>query len=210
MISVGIDIDRLGLMTVVSQPKSTSEYIQATSRVGRKYPGLIFTLYDGARPRDRSHYERFMAYHQAFYRYVEPTSVTPFSGPARDRALHAVLVSLVRHLLDDLSADNQAGSFRCDHQGLQRIIEAITERAKCVMPEEAESTAAELARLISVWSDIAETRKSLTYSNQRRQHLLYPAHKDRGGFWRTMQSMRNVDVPSNIKVLDENWGVQSE
>ncbi len=210
MISVGIDIDRLGLMTVVSQPKSTSEYIQATSRVGRKYPGLILTLYDGARPRDRSHYERFTAYHQAFYRYVEPTSVTPFSGPARDRGLHAVLVSLVRHLLDDLSADNQAGDFRSDHQGLQQIVKVITKRAMCVMPEEAKSTTTELANLIDDWSDIAGTHKTLTYSSQMRRRLLYPADKERGGFWRTMQSMRNVDAPSNIKVLDENWGVQSE
>ncbi len=211
MISVGIDIDRLGLMMVVSQPKSTSEYIQSTSRVGRMHPGLIFTLYDGARPRDRSHYERFTAYHQAFYRYVEPTSVTPFSGPARDRALHAVLVSLVRHLIDDLASDNQAGDFRADHHGIKQIIDAVTERAKSVMPEEVESTATELAFRVSEWSNIAETYKPLTYSNHmKRNHLLYPATRDKGRFWRTMHSMRNVDAPGNIKVLDENWGVESD
>ena len=206
MISVGIDIDRLGLMTVVSQPKSTSEYIQATSRVGRKCPGLIVTLYDGARPRDRSHYERFTAFHQAFYRYVEPTSVTPFSGPARDRALHAVLVTLVRHCLKDLTADNQAGQFTAGHPGVQRAVEAIVARADSVMPEEAESTAFDLQCLVNEWALIADTCQSLTYSNRGKNHLLYPAGKCNDRFWRTMQSMRNVDAPGNVRVVDEIRG----
>src|SRR6185312_4418940 len=96
MISVGVDIDRLGLMAVMGQPQATSEYIQATSRVGRQFPGLVFTLFNAARSRDRSHYESFMAYHSALYRQVESTSVTPFSSRARDRGLHAVLIALAR------------------------------------------------------------------------------------------------------------------
>src|SRR5262249_13827688 len=98
MISVGVDVDRLGLMVVMGQPQATAEYIQATSRVGRRSPGLVFTLFNSGRSRDRSHYENFVTYHQALYRQVESSSVTPFSPRARDRGLHAVLIALARLL----------------------------------------------------------------------------------------------------------------
>lgn len=98
MISVGVDIDRLGLMIIAGQPKTTSEYIQASSRVGRltTKPGLVLTCFNVYRPRDRSHYERFAFYHETFYRAVEATSVTPFSGPALDRGLAGVLLAMMR------------------------------------------------------------------------------------------------------------------
>ena len=99
MISVGLDVARLGLMVVNGQPKTHAEYIQATSRVGRTKdkPGLVVTLLNVHKPRDRSHYERFRHYHETFYRSVEPATATPFSARALDRGFAGVLVALARH-----------------------------------------------------------------------------------------------------------------
>ena len=116
MISVGLDIGRLGLMVVQGQPKTAAEYIQATSRVGREAqkPGLVVTLLNIHKPRDRTHYEQFRAFHMSFYRAVEATSVTPFAPRALDRALAATLVAALRHGEPDLtpnkSAERIAGS----------------------------------------------------------------------------------------------------
>jgi len=100
IIEVGVDIDRLSLMAVVGQPKTTSQYIQVTGRAGRKSdrPGLVVTIYAASKPRDRSHFEKFRSYHERLYAQVEPTSVTPFSRPALDRAAHSVIASYIRQL----------------------------------------------------------------------------------------------------------------
>ncbi len=70
MISVGLDITRLGLMVVQGQPKTAAEYIQATSRVGRAVdkPGLVVAVLNLHKPRDRTHYESFRLFHRTFYR----------------------------------------------------------------------------------------------------------------------------------------------
>ena len=102
IIEVGVDIDRLGLMTIVGQPKTTAQYIQVSGRVGRRAdvsPGLVITIFGAAKPRDRSHYERFLTYHQQLYAQVEPTSVTPFATPVLRRALHAAAVAYVRQIV---------------------------------------------------------------------------------------------------------------
>lgn len=124
MISVGIDVARLNVMLMVGQPKLTSEYIQASSRVGRSFPGLCFIQYDATKSRDRSHYERFRSYHESFYRFVEPTGATPFSKPARERALHAVLTAMIRQR-EEWKDDKDAQKF--DMGNLEKSISEIQE-----------------------------------------------------------------------------------
>ncbi len=135
MMSVGVDVPRLGLMVVVGQPKATAEYIQATSRVGRiaAGPGLILTLYNWARPRDLSHYETFEHYHATFYRHVEALSATPFSARALDRGLTAVLVALLRQHGDQVTDWNPNGGAdkvqTAGHPLVAQVIERLVARA---------------------------------------------------------------------------------
>ena len=132
MISVGVDIDRLGLMAVAGQPKTTSEYIQATSRVGRSKsgPGLVLTLFNWARPRDLSHYETFEHYHETFYKHVEALSVTPFSARALDRGLSGVLVALMRLRDQRLNANAKAGELSDTDLEMPGVIDQIVARAE--------------------------------------------------------------------------------
>lgn len=132
MISVGVDIDRLGLMVMAGQPKTTSEYIQATSRVGRSQqgPGLVITVLNWARPRDLSHYETFEHYHETFYKHVEALSVTPFSPRALDRGLAGVLVALMRLREERLNGNEQAGSLQDTDPAMRDIIDRLVARAE--------------------------------------------------------------------------------
>ena len=131
MISVGLDIPRLGLMLVLGQPKMHAEYIQATSRVGRSddSPGLVVTLLNVHKPRDRSHYERFRHYHETFYRSVEPASVTPFSARALDRGFAGALVALARHLEPALTPPRGVERIADVRTALEsRLLHAFVER----------------------------------------------------------------------------------
>ena len=124
MISVGLDIQRLGLMVVVGQPKTHSEYIQATSRVGRddERPGLVVALLNIHKPRDRSHYERFRNYHETFYRSVEAASVTPFAARALDRGFAGAFVALARHGDPDLTPALGAGRIGTRRSALEATL----------------------------------------------------------------------------------------
>jgi hypothetical protein len=132
MISVGVDIERLGAMIVAGQPKNTSEYIQATSRVGRSSggPGLVCTVYNWARPRDLSHYERFGHYHDTFYKHVEALSVTPFSARALDRGLSGVMVALMRLWDEHLNGNEKAGELKDTEPLMAKIFQILSKRSE--------------------------------------------------------------------------------
>jgi hypothetical protein len=139
MISVGVDIERLGLMVVAGQPKTTSEYIQASSRVGRSKsgPGLVITVFNWARPRDLSHFESFEHYHDTFYKHVEALSVTPFSAPALKRGLAGALVGLMRLRDQNLNANHSAGALSDADPGMAEVMERIISRAGQALGDQA-------------------------------------------------------------------------
>ena len=135
MISVGVDVPRLNVMIVNGQPKTASEYIQASSRVGRDGPGIVFSFLSPTKNRDRSHYERFKSFHQAYYYHVESSSVTPFSGPALEKVLPTVLVALTRSIYlngiqTQLDATDDAYS-----QFIDGVMNDVIIRATSIDPE---------------------------------------------------------------------------
>ncbi len=169
MISVGLDITRLGLMVVLGQPKTAAEYIQATSRVGRdeQRPGLVITLLNVHRPRDRSHYERFAAWHASFYRAVEATSVTPFSPRALGRGLAAITVALCRHGNKRLTPGKRAVDIAAERDRLGFVADVIAARAEAHDPDLNTAARAQLRqhvrarvqRLLDDWSKLAQAQQ---------------------------------------------------
>ena len=200
MLSVGVDIPRLGLMVVNGQPKTMSEYIQSTSRVGRqRVPGLVVTIYNNSKPRDRAHYETFRTWHSSLYRSIEATSVTPFASRARDKALHAALVGLARHAIPGFENPTLTGAKKLLLD--KEIVPIILSRVAAVDDRELDATRVQLERLLEEWEDRGEL-KSYWSDWRFRQSLLISAEKaaarKASGFaetaaWETPNSMRNVE-----------------
>lgn len=209
MISVGVDVDRLGLMAIMGQPQTTAEYIQSSSRVGRQHPGLVIVLFNAARSRDRSHYESFTSYHSALYRQVESTSVTPFSARARDRALHAVLVGMVRMRYPEARLNPAAGNIEAFKSRLEDLKSVILARVTNVSPAEHDATGKQLDEIIDDWLYLAEENPDLVYEApanykrskpRRRDTALLRSHSDEDleDAFPTLWSLRDVDVESDL------------
>ncbi|MBB1251922.1 DNA helicase [Streptomyces sp. OF3] len=204
MISVGVDVDRLGLMAMMGQPQTTAEYIQATSRVGRRHPGLVAVMLNSARSRDRSHYEDFQSFHSALYREVEPTSVTPFSARARDRGLHAVVVAMARLMLRAARANEAAADIEDFVDDLRESVGgSLLARVAAVEESELAATRAAFEEFVEWWRDEALANPSLVYEaprGTRAPALLadYDNESPHASPWKTLWSLRDVDASSTI------------
>jgi hypothetical protein len=227
MISVGIDIARLNVMLIVGQPKLTSEYIQASSRTGRSYPGVAFVQYDSSKSRDRSYYEKFRAYHESFYRYVEPTGATPFSKPARERALHAVVAAIIRQrtgLVNDIDASYFDKEYFADViSELEKFviarIKSINNRANSGLKDDIDDVRSEIAAFVDKWQETVDEcngdEKIPLYFGRRfmvkppsagEKRLFMPYNSDGNDHAiDTLTSMRNVDsqVKGSIVIWEE-------
>lgn len=209
MIAVGMDVDRLGLMAVTGQPKQNSEYIQATSRIGRSFPGLVITLYNPYRPRDLSHYENFTGYHSQLYRFVEGTTATPFSARARDRAMHALIISAIRLKYPELSSNDGAAQIQSlSSDDINDVKNIILKRLNIIKPEAKYEVIDEFDRFIDAWIDLSRKDKTLYYFTQKTKD--YNRLMNRYGEYctnsekATLNSMREVESSANMYYYSED------
>jgi hypothetical protein len=208
IIAVGVDVPRLGFMLVNGQPQTTSEYIQVTSRIGRdsEMPGLVVSFHYANRPRDRSRFESFLPFHMSLYANVEPTSVTPFSKPSRDRALHALAIILARNLEGGLRKNDEASDLLSNPDIIHKVNGIVKGWLQKCAPDEIDRTLNDLDYLFQQWKTWAEDHNGLCYDSRKAKAIESLLHRkidplpDQVG-WFTMDSMRNVDHETFVKVV---------
>lgn len=209
IIEVGVDIPRLSLMAVVGQPKTTSQYIQVSSRVGRDRdkPGLVVVLYGQSKPRDRSHFERFRSFHQRLYAQVEPTSVTPFSLPAVDRSLHGVIAAAVRQLGELEREGLHPDPFPlAEGTQLREIVrDMIRHRVRFVAPDEESLVMERLERRLDEWRAWNPADYGGFGTLPEHPPLMHPAGATppvewNGHSWPTLSSLRDVDSSCEAEI----------
>jgi hypothetical protein len=201
MLSVGVDVNRLGLMVVNGQPKGTAEYIQATSRVGRAFPGLVASVLTWARPRDLSHYERFEHYHSTFYQYVEAQSVTPFSPRALDRGLSGTMLSILRQSHNQLRGDNDAGKMDSPTSvEMNETAKVISERAWDITEDPLRRKLCEkemIARADDWAKEASVAGRTMVYQKRSKGGTSYQFLEEPGTdswkMWTAPMSMREVE-----------------
>jgi hypothetical protein len=230
MISVGLDISRLGLMAVFGQPKTTAEYIQATSRVGREEgkPGLIVTMLNVHKPRDRSHYERFEAWHASFYRSVEATSVTPFSPRALDRGLAEVTVALSRQGWPGMTKGPNAIRAMELRSSLSPVVDIFGRRVEQYaaldskeMQQRRDGVRGKVEDLLDDWAKISKQQKDAGATLRYQQYddgtgpylLRYPLDPDleriesKAAQFKAHRSLRDVEPACNLRLIELNGNV---
>lgn len=208
MISVGLDVGRLALMVINGQPLTVAEYIQASSRVGRSVvPGMVFINYYRDQARSLSHYENFRPFHESFYRFVEPTSITPFAFQARERALHAALIIALRHGCPGLLSNSRAGAFDLGFPGVGKIIEKFKLRCALADRDREREICRHIDRLVRKWHEKAAqckmAKRDLVYADaswdNNADRLMYIHGQGIEGVWPTLNSMRNVEANALLK-----------
>ncbi|MDM1328789.1 helicase-related protein [Myroides odoratimimus] len=187
MFSVGIDIERLNVMLMNGQPKNVAEYIQASSRVGRKDKGIVINLLDANRSRDKSYFENYVPFNNAYYKFVEPLSVTPFTEIALDKVLASLLVCFVRHK-QGLYPDKRAKDFTGNYKELKIF---ISERIK--NKKQLDYALEKLEVLSEKWTT---KEGDLTYK------VLIKKMSDLDD-WSLMMSMREIDTNSIVKIINK-------
>ena len=216
MISVGVDVPRLGAMVVAGQPKSTSEYIQASSRIGRRHPGLVLAVYNWARPRDLSHYETFCHYHRTLYRQVEAFSVTPFAPRALDRGLTGVLASLLRLGGPEWNPNRAAGLVDPADAKASRARDAICARADGqIVHHAARALEQRIEVLLDAWkSEASVGQRTLVYHARGKSDtdvsLLQEPGIEGWTAWTVPTSMRNVETAVPLKLRPDGIGPPAE
>ncbi len=214
MLSVGVDVNRIGLMTVNGQPKGTAEYIQATSRVGRAFPGLVCTVLTWARPRDLSHYETFEHYHATFYKHVEAQSVTPFSPRALDRGLTGTMLSLMRLDNETYNPNEGAGELKnTAGSEIKKAVDALVDRASMVVGNGiSESTKLAAKTRIDEWhKEASVTGRSLAYEKKGKKAgttvALIKSPGIKAWDWQTVpMSMREVEPGVKLMMNTKRLG----
>jgi hypothetical protein len=210
MVSVGVDVPRLGLMQVNGQPKTRSEYIQSTSRVGRsEFPGLVVVVHNILRARDRSLFETFASWHRRLYRDVEATSVTPFASRSRDRTLKTLIVSMVRHSDPDMIENPDLKLAKPEI--IKEIVLEIQRRVDAINPAVSKDVAEEVRMIFDEWNtrDVEKyfddsskgIRKSLLQSAERFAQKVAVGVLP-GYAWPVMNSMRSVEPSTPFRLKE--------
>jgi len=212
MFSVGIDISRLNIMLMNGQPKNIAEYIQASSRVARKHEGLILNLLDANRAREKSYFEHYLPFHEAYYKYVEPLTVTPFTDITFEKVLNSILISFVRHK-KGLNKNENAQDFEGNIADLEKLINNRIPKDETGIFQKAKKI---LDKLKIDWLEKIDTvnRSNIGKSEKDKTKLKYKdliKHSQKQEQWSLMNSMREVDTNSIIEIsLNQSTTVNDE
>ena len=193
MISVGIDVSRLNVMLVNGMPRNIAEYIQASSRVGRRHDGIVFTLFNPNQARDKSYFENFNSFHQAYYKFVEPLSLTPFTENTIRKMLTTIFVAFIRNSVAGLTKNNEAKYFRPELA--ERFRNYITSRFG-----KSDYLNLLLDDLIKSWAEKKMRINNLTYTTllKKTSTVINPFED----IWLTMNSLRDIDTETYYRIND--------